>query len=284
MTEAAKKARAEVSPALDAANDDFHETYDRAEKSARDDAPVFVLLGDLLYFRRSGKSTHSTVVPVDAHRIKSAVHVAVAAWTALLPFTHRHDDARLEETIAALHDHASASEREVAGDEELATMLADARAFLEACRRERRVGAEALDAFAKRIGERVDSLMERAAAIELDRLHAAVEASLRQLDADELDELHVVVAGVHQARDRSLGMQYFAKRLRDRPGAAHRVLYAENAGTLEEALAVVGKHRIDRKMARAFFGDPARMQRDLLGDAAEHILAERDVGTIGRER
>ena len=50
------------------------------------------------------------------------------------------------------------------------------------------------------------------------------------------------------------------------------MIYAEGATSVEAALAVVGKQRIDRDLARAFFGDPNRMERDLLGDAAARLL------------
>ena len=71
----------------------------------------------------------------------------------------------------------------------------------------------------------------------------------------------------HQARARSLGMQYFQKRLGEPPGAEERVSYAEGVADAEEALALVGTRRADRAIASAFFGDPHRLQRDVLGDA-----------------
>ena len=92
------------------------------------------------------------------------------------------------------------------------------------------------------------------------------------LGADEQDTLHVVVAGAHQARTRSLGMLYFRKRLAEPEGAERRVLYAESATTPEAARALVGTFLLDRELAEAFFGDAARLQRDVLGDAAAEKL------------
>jgi len=36
----------------------------------------------------------------------------------------------------------------------------------------------------------------------------------------------------------------------------------------------VGRLRVDRAIARAFFGDSRRLQRDILGDAAQRLLQQ----------
>jgi hypothetical protein len=43
---------------------------------------------------------------------------------------------------------------------------------------------------------------------------------------------------------------------------------------------LLGTKALDRAIAKAFFGDPMRMQRDLLGDAAHAILEARDLPPI----
>ena len=83
-----------------------------------------------------------------------------------------------------------------------------------------------------------------------------------------------MVTGDHQARTRSLGMQYFCRRLDEPADSEHRVTYAEGVSDEQSALALVGTRRLDRAVARAFFGDPQRLQRDILGDAAHALLAE----------
>jgi hypothetical protein len=63
-------------------------------------------------------------------------------------------------------------------------------------------------------------------------------------------------------------MQYFLRRLHE-----DRVTYAEGVDNEQGALALVGIRRLDSTLASAFFDDPKRMQRDLLGDSAEQRLA-----------
>jgi hypothetical protein len=65
-------------------------------------------------------------------------------------------------------------------------------------------------------------------------------------------------------------MQYFQARLG--ASAEARVAYAEGITEEVEALALVGNRRFDAVLARAFFGDPKRLQRDVLGDAVRDRL------------
>jgi hypothetical protein len=85
-----------------------------------------------------------------------------------------------------------------------------------------------------------------------------------------------VVVGDHQARARSLGMQYFKRRLQEPPGADQRVTYGENIEDEDEAISLVATRRLDKQIAQAFFGDENRLQRDVLGDAAKRCLDELD--------
>ncbi len=73
-----------------------------------------------------------------------------------------------------------------------------------------------------------------------------------------------MVTGNHQARARSLGMQYFRRRFAEPEGAEDRVAYAEGVEDPEEALALVGTRRMDREISAAFFGDEKHLQRDVL--------------------
>ena len=64
------------------------------------------------------------------------------------------------------------------------------------------------------------------------------------------------------------------------PSAENRVTYGEGVEDVDEALALVGKRRLDVTIAKAFFGDARRLQRDVLGDAVDELLAETDLAPI----
>ena len=89
-----------------------------------------------------------------------------------------------------------------------------------------------------------------AARMEIDDLAAAVHA----LPPEVRERMHVIVVGAHMARDREIAMQYFEK--------------------LPGELQLLGTHLLDASVGQGFFGDPLRMHRDLLSDAAAKVLAE----------
>jgi hypothetical protein len=132
--------------------------------------------------------------------------------------------------------------------------------------------ADARAAFAAEMGPVLLRLTSAATQIQLRRLHEQTECAFATLAPQERAFVHVVVAGVHQARTRSLAMQYFQKRFGEPPGAERRVTYAEAVSTERAALELVGTQRLDRVIANAFFGDARRLQRDILGDAAAEQL------------
>ncbi|MBC8071591.1 MAG: hypothetical protein IAG13_24915, partial [Deltaproteobacteria bacterium] len=119
---------------------------------------------------------------------------------------------------------------------------------------------------------------EHATRAQLGALHEQATVLLARLPASERERVHVVVAGAHQARARSLGMQYFRRLFGEPTDAEERVTYAEAVDTVDDAVALVCMQRLDRAMARAFFGDEKRLQRDVLGDAAERLLEDLQFG------
>jgi hypothetical protein len=131
--------------------------------------------------------------------------------------------------------------------------------------------------FASDVGPRVLEITELATREQIGGLHEAVEVALATLTSNERNDLQVIVLGDHQARARSLGMQYFQRRFHEKPGADERVTYGENLSNEEEALQLAGTRRIDERIARAFFGDEKRLQRDVLGDAATRCLDQMDL-------
>jgi hypothetical protein len=130
------------------------------------------------------------------------------------------------------------------------------------------------DAFARDVGPLLLRLTEHATRVQLAGLDACAKQALSDLTPEDRETLQVVVLGDHQARVRSLAMQYFQKVLGEQPGEDRRVAFGESIETEEEALVLIGKRRLDFAIAKAFFGDERRLQRDILGDAAKKLLGE----------
>ena len=244
------------SPSLDAVNATFHDAYGSARDDERRAVPVLVVLADTLTLRIGDRRAAIDFSPELFHVIKSVVHAPVAVYAAAIgsgltpALLERVDSARA--ALATRQDEA-----EIVG--RLRHILDETRAFLQA--------PGDLDDFACRLGPRLLESTDDATRLQLHALDRAASTLLETLTVAERADVQVVVAGAHQARARSLGMQYFAKLLGD--AAELRLAYAESVETEEEAVQLVGTRRVDRALGLAFFGDAARLERDVLGDSVK---------------
>jgi hypothetical protein len=137
-----------------------------------------------------------------------------------------------------------------------------------------------LDAFGARLRDPLQACITAASRLQLELLHRRVGSLVRDLDPWERRALQVVVLGDHQARRRSLPMQYFEKLLAEPSGTEVRLAYGEGISTVEEAIALVGAKRLDVVIAGLVFGDPLRLYRDVLGDAAADALQSLDISPL----
>ena len=261
---------------LDAVNQDFHDRYAEAREAALGDGAVFVAVADELVLFRRGERTAWSFSPRAFHVIKSVSHAPIALW-ALCQRSQPVDQARLvrtRELLDAAADDVSSAELDDAVRGTLHAVLDASRALIDQLSKTGPDPAR-LDAFAAALGPSLLRLVHEATRLQLDALHRHTEYALSQLSPAERNDLHVVVTGDHQARVRSLAMQYFRKRFAEPADAEERVTYAEGVSDEQAALQLVGIQRLDRKLARAFFGDERRLQRDILGDAARELLRSR---------
>jgi hypothetical protein len=278
------------SPVLEDLNTTFHGLYDGACGHRKLAAPVIVVLADSLIVFREGQRTERSFRSSSFHDVKSAVHVPIAVFSALASSKDRRPHRPLAPGVGpvldALRSRASAAGEslqplpaEVRADAD--AVLGASVAFVDRTRAEASVSRVALEGFAREVGPRLLRLTEHATRIRLAALHRAVEAELSSMSGEARGVFEVVVAGDHQARARSLPVQYFEKRFGEPPGAERRVTYAEGLNDPAEALALVSKRIFDREIASAFFGDSSKLQRDVLGDAAARLLEQARFDPIG---
>jgi hypothetical protein len=248
-------------------NESFHSAYRDATRERQAAAPIFILLGDELISHHRGERRAHRARPLAYHTIKTISHAPVALYSlarraseylpdAALSLRNRIDSVRFDHLTGPLLEDAKSV---------LQQTLEAADEYLRCCLD--------LPTFTGHVGNALLKLRWHATALHLSELDRVVTSELAQMDDNERSLLQVVVAGVHQARDRSLGTQYFHKRLPEGCPAGERVLYGEGVHDEQAALELVALQRFDREVALAFFGDPTRLQQDVLGDAAEEILS-----------
>ena len=271
---------------LDALNEAFHEQYDQAREEAEREVPVLVVLADELVVFRRGRREAFQVTPPVFHVIKSIAHAPPGLYTLLARLDSEASDASAAALDTFEERLASARSAVTKSAGELGDVKSELDAILEACSTLVTLAGStggatkaARDAFAAEMGPPLDNAIRAATRLQLRALDVRVEAIIGAFDAREKNTFQVVVTGDHQARVRSLGMQYFQKRLGETSSTPdHRVTYGEGVTDEEGALALVATRRLDEGIAKAFFGDAKRLQRDVLGDAVRDLLEEMDLG------
>ena len=259
---------------LDAGNLVFREVYSAAKHDECHGVPILVLLPTELALHSAGERRAYPYSHPSFDAAKATAHIAVALFAAACAGTPT-DAARRRIEALVRSARAEPNARKDATEDTLgrenAALLRACQTFGELALRER-TPAHARESFARDAGARIVRITHLATCAQIARLHAAFEVAQSSLSAGERAALQVVVLGDHQARARSLGMQYFQRRFFEIPGQDERVTYGENISVEAEAIALVGTRRLDRRIARAFFGDDNRLQRDVLGDAAKACL------------
>jgi hypothetical protein len=267
--------------ALDAINGTFHSSYDEARHTVTHDCPVFVVIADELVMFRRGQRTAWSFSPRAFHIIKSVAHGPVALYA-----LYQRPEGASAERLTRLRAQLSSAVDTISDPALEESTQRELRDVLEACHE---LVSDSLDAapararlaaFARKLGPLLLALVQHATQLQLTALHQHTEQALSALSDEEQTLLHVVVTGDHQARVRSLAMQYFQKRFAHLPDAEQRVSYAEGVNDEQGALELVGTQRLDRTLARAFFGEEKRLQRDILGDSAAELLRAFEVGSI----
>jgi len=245
----------------------FHRAYDALRQDAAHRTPTLVLFGGQFIFSDSGQRVEYPASAPASQLLKASAHAPLGVYTLLLPLVQHNARAELPPQLKIkLIDSQTTlarAERELvkqgAREGLRAEACADSQEVLRATREltehviaHGHVEAERLAAFARTLGPRLLQLTEYATELELLALHEATEAALQDMTPAQRASFEVVVAGAHQARDRSLPLQYFQKRFGEAPGEERRVAYAESVSGPSEARELVGTRLRSRDRSCVF--------------------------------
>lgn len=279
----------EPSDPLSALNMAFRDAY-----AARRDAilagmgPVIAQIDDLLILRRGGQRLVGPARTRRYHELKVVTHVPLALHV-LLSGRRGELDAATRDRLSGIQRLISASleglERRGLSQEQSARqrrILEASAAILEQVLSGDGVSAEALSAYTRAQVPDILRNAEDAARDQIDTMHATIEAWKQQMTPEELAQLRAVVAVSHTARPGNVAVQYFSVTLGEnwegrfdqedlQPGK--RVLASETSFDEAAAFSLLATHVLDASVGTRFFGEEIRLERDLLADAAERILA-----------
>lgn len=240
--------------------------------------PAIVVVFDDATLLRAGQPAESeSFTPPLYHRYKDVAHVALGAWATLAPWTDRSEQTWVA-PLTALLQRARAARATLDAVGFPADRLARQRlifdqsiALMERTLAAGRVDGTSLTGFARALAPSVLANGDDAAALQIDGLHALVSRWRALLSADDWRRLHVLVLGPKMPRAGNLSIQYF-QRVMGRGELDRRLLYTEGIFDRDAALGLLGTVVTDRALARDFFGDPMRMDRDFLSDGARKRL------------
>ena len=223
--------------------------------------PVLIVGPAHIAFLNAGARTEYELAPARYQELKSISHLALGLHA--LHYRAVPDPPRLERLRSAAHRAMEAlrglTPEQMERQREIVRLSFDETRAIDL--RERALAplllSNALDAAREEIAD----------------LDAAVEGVRRALTPAEFARLHVIVVGAHMAREGEIAMQYFEALLGEREGL--RLVFAEGLWDEPSELQLLATHLLDASIGESFFGDPLRLHRDLLSDAAAQVLAPR---------
>lgn len=263
-------------------NQAFLRIYDQAVAAtlARTRPILVVNRPNLVLLRETGREQHEVIPPLYDH-LKAAAHVPLGLYALfavqsdgaigpdLLAQLQRFRD--LTVTARAAFEPRGHSREQ---HEPLEQLLDRSLLFMDEILQNSSFARAELVSFLRGLRPAIEGSLAAAVRLEIDAYHARMQVWRQQLSAEEWRQLRVVVVEAPQARTSALGLEYFA-RLLGEPVQGGRIIFAESLYLSEPeswALDHVAKQELDTAVATAFFGDPTRLDRDILGDAALKYL------------
>jgi len=268
-------------PLLDTLNSEFRLQYQQAlAATLAQGGPMILEEGDNLTLVHNGERATVLVKPVEYHELKAVAHIPLALFVMLsfppeasLPASRRESlrgYRELMEKARATLPGRHFTPEQLSRQQEIFSasfqLLDDVLANGE-------VKSQKLASFAGQIGPLLLANVAEATALEMRELYATAAAWQKQLSPGEWNALHVVLIGPHMPREQECSIQFFERLFRE-PEEGKRIIYAEALWNEKDALNLLATHVVDEAAGAAFFGDPMRMHRDLLADAAKTYLDE----------
>jgi hypothetical protein len=267
--------------ALEELNKLARAAYQKArERSLARTGPIVLFDADHLVLRYGLVREQARVTPRLYHDLKTIGHVALGLHSLVVDHLDRPLPPDRLFDVRALRDRAlkagAVLPRRGLSPAQLdrhQRIIRQSVAFADSALSSGRASEKGLRAFCAGVRPLLDASASDAAKLQLDGLHRQMMAWKKKLSADEWKRLKVVVMGSAQPRRDHTAVQYFARLLGEK-GEGPRIVYAEATFDEARALNVLGNKLVDLRVGADFWGEPLRLERDLIGQAARAYLDE----------
>nr|WP_321253388.1 hypothetical protein [uncultured Ruegeria sp.] len=242
--------------------------------------PVMVIARDVTILSENGQVSFPRGAP-NYLIFKSTSHVLLGIIGAVTPWPEEDDaDARWKKDFAAIAQEIDTLLPSLEGldlpEDEIARqrhMLEGARTFTSGAVKR---GTLTRQDVANAINEMRPvwaANMRQAARAELSTLHKAVSDARAAVSNEDWDDMYVVHHGGSNVTGINV-VELYLERVMPQKVAAGQVMFAENAHGNKAMADFVGYEKMQRLVGVWAFGDPGRMEVDLLGYEAGSILDE----------
>lgn len=276
--------------AITALNRSFHESYNNLihrtfENLGARKSPVIVMIHEDVILFHDGKEEKVNVIPKEYHQIKGIGHMSFGVYVTLANNGYKplRPDIKedLEHKIDLIDQALKYLEYNPLPLEYATThrtMLESASNLIGKVLAAGEVVEDVLLDFCQKSAPLYLEGAQIGAKLEIDTLHDTVMNWIDRVGDDNWENIHVVICAAHQGRYRETTLQYFQRLLYEREGfsAKHedRVVYAEHINDPQAALELLARHIVDQRASIDLFGDPTRLQEDLMSDGAAAYLEE----------
>lgn len=241
--------------------------------------PVLVVAFDDLMLWRNGHMRKAHFTPAIYHQAKAIAHVPLALYVWFHARTGKPLDAAFLAKLKAYRALVVAGADSLAGrkgwTKRVLTLhrriVAASLKLIDEALARKRISAARLRAYTRSMRRPVLASADLAARAQLDGLDARMRRWRKRLGKDWRRTV-VVVLTSRQARRDNLQYLYFRALMGD-AAVGKRLFWGTNIFSAQGGHRLAGTILLDRGASVAFFRNPRRLERDLLGDAAKrHIV------------
>lgn len=258
----------------------FRSTYVQArDQTLRDTGPViFVQSEDLILFY-DGKPIKSAPPLSDYRTLTTVSHLTLTIFLLLEPYGEGPLSESRIDSLKTLQNLTKSMQSELS--ERLAEnpdmvesqkrVIAKTLSLIKQIIAQKSWSTKDLDDFLDDVKPQILQNIKLAAKFRIDHFHRQIVIWKQNISTEDWDRLHVIVSGPAMPRKNNLAVQYFSKLLGVR-GEGEKIIYAESVFQPTRAMQILGTNLLDAQIGEGYFGDPWRMHRDLLGNAAAVYL------------
>ena len=246
----------------------------------KSDQPVF-LVTDTVTLIRGEDLGSQPYKPALYHELKSISHLPLGAYSASLGLLENPTDKRWMDRLRMLLNQLNIAQADLpkASFTDLQrvrqeNILSLSRAYLADILMRESADIASINLYSRTLAPLLLANAADAANVQIEALDQAVRELSKKLKPGEFKKAIAVITGPKTPREGNLQFQYFVYAF-GAGSAGTRVLYMESIFDREAALDVLRAVLNDRMASQAFFGEPYRLERDMMADGATVELMRR---------